>query len=369
MKKAIIQIIIFISILAVLFFLFKKGVFRNFLNAKTQREAFLDKLKSIDEAAAASWMLAGDVALNTPVNIPAVYHERATFNQYTQATGLSFSVIPGRRVKIEINNTGNRKIFVDLFEKDTSGVKSIVDADTTRAILQTESIGGGNYIVRLQPQPGYEGSYEFTLRTEPLISWPVKQDVQSGIGSYWGADRDGGRRSHQGVDIFASKGSLLVAAADGITHRVGENNLGGKVIFLRPDGLPVSLYYAHLDSQFVTSGTSVKAGDIIGTVGNTGNARNTPPHLHFGVYARGGAVDPIGFIQKEVQPKKNKVTLPIVQKKKLERLVKAYNLPNAKSPFQNIAKGDSIFVIGVTAGFYRIRTSANRQGYIQSEHF
>jgi murein DD-endopeptidase MepM/ murein hydrolase activator NlpD len=59
----------------------------------------------------------------------------------------------------------------------------------------------------------------------------------------------------------------------------------------------VSTYYAHLDRQAVTPGQRVNAGDLVGWVGNTGNARTTPPHLHFGVYlAAAGAVDPLPFI-------------------------------------------------------------------------
>jgi murein DD-endopeptidase MepM/ murein hydrolase activator NlpD len=59
------------------------------------------------------------------------------------------------------------------------------------------------------------------------------------------------------------------------------------------------LYYAHLDTQLVVPGQFVRAGEPIGTVGNTGNAITTPPHLHFGVYwrQRGGARDPSAFLR------------------------------------------------------------------------
>jgi hypothetical protein len=59
------------------------------------------------------------------------------------------------------------------------------------------------------------------------------------------------------------------------------------------------MYFAHLQEHKVTSGENVTLGQMIGTVGNTGNARTTPPHLHFGIYIRGeGAVDPVDFITK-----------------------------------------------------------------------
>ena len=59
-----------------------------------------------------------------------------------------------------------------------------------------------------------------------------------------------------------------------------------------------SHYYAHLERQAVTTGEHVTAGDVVGYVGNTGNARTTPPHLHFGIYRRGeGPIDPLPFVQ------------------------------------------------------------------------
>jgi peptidoglycan LD-endopeptidase LytH len=58
-----------------------------------------------------------------------------------------------------------------------------------------------------------------------------------------------------------------------------------------------SHYYAHLDDQLVTPGQRVRAGEPLGTVGSTGNARGTAPHLHFGIYARGqGPLDPFPFV-------------------------------------------------------------------------
>jgi murein DD-endopeptidase MepM/ murein hydrolase activator NlpD len=58
-----------------------------------------------------------------------------------------------------------------------------------------------------------------------------------------------------------------------------------------------SIYYAHLERQAVSTGQHVSAGEILGFVGNTGNAITTPPHLHFGVYRRGeGPLDPYWFV-------------------------------------------------------------------------
>jgi murein DD-endopeptidase MepM/ murein hydrolase activator NlpD len=57
-----------------------------------------------------------------------------------------------------------------------------------------------------------------------------------------------------------------------------------------------SYYFAHLDSQYVRAGQRVKQGDTLGTVGNTGNARFTPAHLHFGIY-QSRSKDPLHYIK------------------------------------------------------------------------
>jgi len=77
--------------------------------------------------------------------------------------------------------------------------------------------------------------------------------------------------------------------------------LGGKYVWLSGGmfGLgSARYYYAHLDDFAVESGDKVKKGEVIGYVGNTGNARTTPPHLHFGIYA-GGPVDPEPFLKPQ----------------------------------------------------------------------
>jgi SH3-like domain-containing protein len=78
---------------------------------------------------------------------------------------------------------------------------------------------------------------------------------------------------------------------------VGENRLGGQVVWLWDPKRHHAQYYAHLSEQLVAPGRLVQRGDVIGRVGNTGNARATPPHLHFGIYAGTGAIDPAPFVR------------------------------------------------------------------------
>jgi murein DD-endopeptidase MepM/ murein hydrolase activator NlpD len=90
---------------------------------------------------------------------------------------------------------------------------------------------------------------------------------------------------HHGVDIFAPLGAPLLAVADGTLFRVGWNDVGGNRLWLR-DGAGNEFYYAHLSafSPLAEEGAQVKAGDVIGFVGTTGDAAGTPPHLHFEIH-------------------------------------------------------------------------------------
>lgn len=102
----------------------------------------------------------------------------------------------------------------------------------------------------------------------------------------WGFPRSGGR-SHKGVDIFAPRGTAQFAVADGWVD-TGSNRLGGRTIWLTDtDGN--RYYYAHLQSISVADGARVRAGDVIGTTGTSGNAVGTPPHLHWQYHPGGGA--------------------------------------------------------------------------------
>lgn len=112
----------------------------------------------------------------------------------------------------------------------------------------------------------------------------------------WGFPRSGGR-SHEGVDMFAPYGTPLYAVADGEIYRVYNNALGGLAInLIDVDGN--MYYYAHLSADYVEAGQQVRAGDVIGSVGTSGNAAGTPPHLHWQFHPGNGApVNPFPLAQ------------------------------------------------------------------------
>lgn len=115
----------------------------------------------------------------------------------------------------------------------------------------------------------------------------------------WGAPRSGGR-THQGNDLFAAYGTLLVAIEDGIIDRTTdvEQGLGGITVWLRGDS-GTSYYYAHNARNAARAGDRVVVGQVIANLGDTGNARGGSPHLHFQVHPDGGdPVNPYGTLAK-----------------------------------------------------------------------
>jgi murein DD-endopeptidase MepM/ murein hydrolase activator NlpD len=123
-------------------------------------------------------------------------------------------------------------------------------------------------------------------------------------------DTFGGPRSdvsggwHHGDDIFAPLGAPVLAVASGTVFSVGWNRIGGNRLWVR-DGQGNLFYYAHLSAftPLAINGNRVNAGDVLGFVGNTGDAQGTPTHLHFEIHPVGliglgydGAVNPTTYL-------------------------------------------------------------------------
>jgi murein DD-endopeptidase MepM/ murein hydrolase activator NlpD len=108
----------------------------------------------------------------------------------------------------------------------------------------------------------------------------------------WLYARPGGR-VHQGIDLFATRGTPVVAVADGSLFNVGYNGLGGWRLWVR-DTAGNTFYYAHLSAYApaATEGASVARGTVIGYVGDSGDAQGTSPHLHFEIHPGGGGPVP-----------------------------------------------------------------------------
>jgi murein DD-endopeptidase MepM/ murein hydrolase activator NlpD len=175
---------------------------------------------------------------------------------------------------------------------------SSADGRALRRTLDLDAFEPSSYVLRVQPAMLREARFELSIDAVAPLAFPVSGYDRRAIQSGFGAEREGGRRAHRGVDIFAERGTEALAAVDAWVSRVDTTPRGGNVVWLQPVFGDLRLYYAHLDEQLVEAGQLVTAGQVLGLVGNTGNAITTPPHLHFGVYLRrrGGARDPIGFL-------------------------------------------------------------------------
>lgn len=273
--------------------------------SQTPHQKYEQKLKDggfANTALYKQWIGAAEASLINPVKIDIPYSEDGYFaDNNPGAASFIFEALNGEqlRVALVLQSLDSTQLFVDLFKAADTGYKhkhlQSTDEGDTRLIYNVSE--DGKYVLRVQPELLSPISFELKITAEASLSNPVAKDANQNIGSFFGDGREAGRRKHEGIDIFAARSTPAVAAADGVISRVGTNNLGGKIISLRPQGRSINLYYAHLDTQLVTTGETVLTGDTIGLIGNTGNARTTPPHLHFGIYASGGAVDPMPFIR------------------------------------------------------------------------
>ena len=130
------------------------------------------------------------------------------------------------------------------------------------------------------------------------LAMPVQGVAASRVADTFGSPR-GRDREHAGVDIFAPRGTAVLAATPGIVSSIREGGLGGRQVWVVGPALERH-YYAHLDdwAPDLRVGQVVRPGDRLGSVGDSGNARGTPPHLHYGIYGRDGAYDPLPLLRQ-----------------------------------------------------------------------
>ena len=233
---------------------------------------------------------------------------------YTKSDSIDFSILSykiflekGVRLKIETNiDIDSLQFAVDIYGilNDTLiSKKPIVSNEANLNHLDFEVFKTGYYKIVMFPESNKKVDFNIGIYTEPVFLFPVAGKGNKDIQSYWGAARSGGKRKHEGIDIFAKRGTPVIASVDGFIATAKNSGLGGKQIWLKSGFFGKTLYYAHLDSILKTSGKNVKVGDTLGFVGNTGNAKGASPHLHFGIYNSSGAINPLAFVKKSDLPK------------------------------------------------------------------
>jgi hypothetical protein len=266
------------------------------------------------------------------------------------------------------------QITADVFEEIGGGepiyrLTHSIGANEPQLVF--EATTDGPHVVRLQPELFKGGEVVVTITTTASLTFPVSGKTSRAIGSVFGDARDGGKRDHEGIDIFAPVGTDVIAVAPGIISTVNTTTLGGNVVWQQDPVRNVTYYYAHLTEQKVKPGDRVRAGDVVGTVGNTGNARTTPSHLHFGVYKPGRvAIDPVPFLYNQpsdpVQPVL--VDLGALGQQRFltgARVLRSTPLKDAV-PLLAAGMSEPAQIIGAISDWYRVLLSDGTQGFVRA---
>lgn len=272
------------------------------------RDVFVWRLRLAglaDSTLGQQWMDAVERASKQPVRVDERYRTEDAFaDNQVEAHVYQVTLERGEKLKWQLSRRdgAGSRFYASLERRKTGdqGWTTLTELDSDGAINHRTISQTGDYRIVLQPELLAGVTYSLAIAKGGSLPFPVAGASLRDIGGRFGAPRDGGAREHHGVDIFAKKGTPVRAVINGHVQ-TGTGGLGGNHVWLSGGILGIGetrYYYAHLDSFAIESGSRVSAGDIIGYVGNTGNARTTPPHLHFGIYAS-GPVDPAPFLNPE----------------------------------------------------------------------
>lgn len=331
----------------------------------------LDKAGLGSRALVRDWMAAAERSLREPAIVTTPHVEQGyVAASDVVALGYRISARRGQEIVFEMTIPGDTTtlVFLDVWYVDAveGGPSLVSHADSGARVIRHKPKRDGDYIVRAQPELLRSARFTTTLRLGATLAFPVHGGRERDIGSVFGDSRDGGARSHHGIDIFAPRGTPVVAANSGVVTRVGEWGLGGNVVWISDDD-GYRLYYAHLDRWSVSEGARVRTGDTLGFVGNTGNARTTPPHLHFGVY-RNGPTNPFWFVHQPrgAVPRLVADTSAIGQWIRVTRAPAILRAGPASSADTALAMASdaSARVVAATADWYRVRLADGVIGYL-----
>ena len=343
----------------------------NLISGLSEKEKY-QKEHNISDEIFQLWENRIDQALNDSLEIELPYTEKGIFQPRNFAIySYETYLMPGEVIELTTEtDSSSTLVFSELYRKtkDSGNFKKITSGQAKPGNLNFEIEESGLYKIIIQPEIEANSPFQIRIQKSPAYQFPVQNGQNSDIGSYWGDMRDGGRRDHEGIDIFAERGTPVVAATEGRIGFSGEKGLGGKQVWLRDSKRRQSLYYAHLDS-IVPGLRSVKSGDTLGFVGNTGNARTTPPHLHFGIYkSNRGALDPIGFVYL-TENLEDSLNLVSKMASRLKVNKKKANLRN--KPASNNSRvvktgnyGETLYVQGKSQDWFHVRDSLDRSMYI-----
>jgi murein DD-endopeptidase MepM/ murein hydrolase activator NlpD len=351
-----------------------------FFRDPTPHEAHLWTLRhgaSDDEALTAAWTEAAFRAIDAPLSVGSAYQEVGIFPpSVPQALGLRVRIPEWQQLRLEVaaEDEDSLRLFVDVFRAAPDTLRRparVQSGEITIGDWTSEPHQDGDYVLRLQPELLRGGRYRVTLSIGAPWGMPVAGARRYDIGSFFGDPRDGGTRPHYGIDIFAPRGTPVVAAMDGYASMVDTTGNGGIMIWQVETGGRRSAYYAHLDRVLVQRRQGFRRGDTIGLVGNTGNARTTPPHLHFGTFVRPvGGVDPMNMlfpVPPEPSPVLTDLEVLGGEGRVIGRGASVRRSPSEEGVvLAELREGDTFLILAGTADWYRVLLPDGRTGYIPS---
>lgn len=324
------------------------------------------------------WISASRKAMENPIGVSLPFEEIFFMDPAVpDAVSYGFDVKKGQKIEVEasVRSVKQGRLFIDLFRSSGNSRKEwvlVAGADEKENRLAFEARSESRYYLRIQPELLRGGQCRLAIRVVPSLKFPVKGYDEEAILSGFGEPRDGGRRRHHGVDIFAPRHTPVLAPVRAYVRRAGESERGGNHVWLHDSKRNLYLYFAHLETRDAVANTVVEQGQVIGTVGNTGNARTTPPHLHFGLYFRGeGPVDPHYFIAST-----NPVPDPVTADPenlgiwmRVKQIKTLFSATIERSPDSEICleRHMPIRIVGAWKEMYRVLLPNRESGYVRAD--
>lgn len=329
----------------------------------------LDQSGLSDNVVGKSWLDAGEQSVQQPLQSEVPFAFSTLFRaKEIRAVAWEFYLLKGQSIKISLsfNSSDSSLVFADIFQRED--LKNLDGFTSGDGIFSFESKKSQTYILRVQPELFAEGNLSLKVEKQATYAvFPIYGKDAGAVQSFWGAPRDGGGRKHEGIDIFAARGTPVLAPVDGMVTSVRDRGLGGKQVWYRDSERGFNLYFAHLDTQLVIFGQGLKAGDTLGLVGNTGNARYTSPHLHFGIYSN-GAFDPFPMVNnKNDEAKLSELSVDHFVMTVKGSKANFRDQPTTKSNIiETLNRGTPLVIMGAMGDWYLIKTPDSKQGYIHS---
>lgn len=341
---------------------------------RNDHEAYWYSLKQanlLETALGKEWVSASDKPFEEQIKIQLPYQEAfEILDLKPDALGYRFDAKRGQKilVNIELVTSDTTQVFIDLFRVENDSLGKFRHVASADSVLQLGFAPrrDASYLLRLQPELLRGGQYTITIENVPTLAFPVAGKGVRAIQSFFGDPRDGGRRDHHGVDIFARRHTPILAPIKADVRFVGTRGIGGKVVWLYDRKTGNHLYFAHLQEQTVKRYDKVNPGDTIGTVGNTGNARYTPPHLHFGIY-NNGPINPYSFIVKESKsPSAFEADTSLLGKEFLlnSMLTIRNEMKKSAAIADTLKPGDLFKIAAVNHHYIRIIGPSGKKGFI-----